>query len=160
MAELLRIYLDTSVWSFPFHDDAPERRDVTKEFFDQVRADRFDVYLSDLVVEELQAAPELRRTQLLGLVREISPTAFQTTLEARQLTREFLAAGVVPARFQNDARHIAIALVNECDVVLSWNFKHIVNLKTRRLVNDTSRMLGYGEIEICTPREVLFDDSD
>jgi len=58
-------------------------------------------------------------------------------------------------KYRDDALHIAVAVVNDLDVVVSWNFKHIVKLKTRMEANGINKMLGYKEIEICSPEEVI-----
>ena len=65
----LKLYLDTSVWSFFFADDAPEKRDVTKDFFDLVRQGQYEVFISGVVVKEINDAPEPKRTQLGELIK-------------------------------------------------------------------------------------------
>jgi len=65
-----------------------------------------------------------------------------------------MEGGVVPVRFRDDAVHIAVAVVNDLDVVVSWNLEHMVKLRTRTRVNAINRLNGYKEIEICTPEEV------
>ena len=60
---------------------------------------------------------------------------------------------LIPPRYLDDALHIATAVVHEMDVVVSWNFEHLVKLKTRLGVNGLNRLLGYREIEIVSPEE-------
>jgi len=153
-----RIYIETSVWNFPFIDDAPQHRAATLRFFEQMRAGRFDACVSELVIREIQGAPEPRRAQILGLLDEISPAVFALNQATLALAEEFIAARMVSAKHANDAIHIASAVVRNADVLLSWNFRHIVKLQTRRLVTATSMVAGYKPIEICTPEEVTHDN--
>ena len=155
-----RVYLDTSIWSFQFHDDSPDRQEITKKFFNQVRQGHYDVYSSGVVINELKAANEPRRSQLLDSFNQISPTHLHTNEEALELCRRYLGSGMLTEKSRNDALHIAIAVVNDIDILLSWNFRHVVKLKTRRIVSGTSRLLGYRDIEICSPQEVIDDDDD
>lgn len=152
---LLRVYVETTIWNFAFADDAPEHRDATRQFFDQVRRGDFEVYISNAVLTELHAAQEPRLSQLTGLITEIAPSVLSVTAESLALAQEYIDSGMVPEKYSTDALHIAVAVVEDMDVLLSWNFKHIVKVKTRRLVSATSRLAGYRDIDICTPEEVL-----
>jgi len=153
----LRVYLETSVWNVQFADDSPQRQKITWQLFEQIRQGRFETYVSDLVIDEIQDAPEPRHSELIDLVREISPSALELTTEVIELSEKYLQSGMLSEKHKNDALHIAIAVVNGLDLLLSWNFKHIVKPKTRRIVSGMTRMIGYREIEICSPEEVIYD---
>jgi hypothetical protein len=155
-----RVYIETSVWNFALTDDAPADRDVTREFFDQVRQGKFEAYISNVVLGEVNKAPEPRHTELLNLINEIAPAILPTSEEASALAAELINSGAIPAKHENDAAHIATAVVANMDLLLSWNFKHIVRSKTRTLVTAISRVAGYKDIEIVFPREVIYDDQD
>ena len=75
--------------------------------------------------------------------------------EAAELAQEYLAAGVIGATYLEDAWHIATATVQHVDVLVSWNFKHIVNLDRIRGYNSVNLRLGYTFLEISSPQEVL-----
>jgi predicted nucleic acid-binding protein len=157
-----RIYLDTSVWNFVLVEDVPERherRELTRQLFDQIRDGDYEPYISVVVLDEMAAAPEPRRSELYDLVDELSPVVLELTPEVLALSKEYIQQGTIPAKYGNDALHIAVAVTNDLDLLLSWNFAHIVKLKTRRVVSATSRLLGYKEIEICSPEEVVDDAS-
>jgi len=156
----VRVYVETSVWNFVFADDAPTRRDATRRFFEEVRKGAFEVFLSDVVLDEIKAAPEPRRSELDALIGEIGPKILDSSDETDELAASLLAGHTIPDKYDNDAKHIAIAVVENMDVLLSWNFKHIVKMTTRRVVAATSRLNGYKEIEIATPEEVIDDDSE
>jgi predicted nucleic acid-binding protein len=153
-----RLYVETTVWNFVFATDAPEKREITQTFFRQVRRGLFELYVSDVVIAELQAASEPKRSQLLNLVDEVGPIGLRTSDEAESLAAEFIAEGMVPEKYGDDALHIAIALTEGMDALLSWNFKHIVKLKTRLMVAKVCRRAGYKPVQISNPGEVGYDD--
>lgn len=152
-----RSYLETTIWNFHSAPDAPHFMEATRHYFEEVRRGLHDVYVSDLVLAEIDRAPAPRRDDLMQLVESISPTILPTPSHTETVVARLITEGVIPTKYADDAVHIAIALVNEMDVLLSWNFKHIVKSKTRRMVSGMSRMLGYKEIDICTPLEVMHD---
>jgi len=71
------------------------------------------------------------------------------------LAREYIEKGIIPAKYEDDAFHIAVASVNDLDAIVSWNFTHIVKLKTKREVSGINALMGYKPIEICSPQEVV-----
>ena len=121
-----------------------------------VRGERVLV-LSNLTVQELAAAPAAVRRRLAS-VPEAHIETLQLDAEAQELAEAYVAAGVLTARMRADAQHIAIATVGRVDVLVSWNFKHIVNLQRIRGYNSVNLRKGYPMIEIRTPREVLSDE--
>jgi hypothetical protein len=156
--EPARVYVETSVWNFAFADDAPEHQKATLQFFEQVRQGRFKIYVSNVVLLEINNAPEPQRSRLQGLLDELSPVGLYTSPEADHLAAHYISKGMVSEKHADDARHIAIAVVEGIDMLVSWNFKHIVKPKTRRMVGDASRKIGYYEVQICTPEEVIAND--
>jgi hypothetical protein len=83
------------------------------------------------------------------------PEELMVTDEAKGLADRYVRAGLIPARYLPDALHLATAVVHDFDVVVSWNFEHMVKLKTRLGVNGLNKMLGYRELEIVSPQEVV-----
>ena len=121
-----------------------------------VKGDRVLV-LSTLTVQELAAAPADVRIRLAA-VADAHIETLQLDAEAKELAEAYVAAGVLPAKMLADAQHIAIATVGRVDVLVSWNFKHIVNLQRIHGYNAVNLLRGYPMIEIRTPREVLSDE--
>lgn len=156
----LRIYIETTVWNFALVDDSPDRREATVRFFDEARRGVFDLYISSVVLDEVNAASEPRLSQLNGLIDELAPTVLRPSDEAEELAAKFVANGMIPEKYGDDALHIAIALTEGMDALLSWNFKHIVKMKTARMVDDVCRESGYERIQIRTPEEVTNDNED
>lgn len=151
----IRCYLDTSVLNFFFAEDDIARRNITIKFFDQLHIIADQVCISDEVIREVRASSEPRRSQLEKLIEDIDPILLEVNTKADELSDRYIKEGIIPERFGSDAIHLAVATVNGIDVVISWNFKHIVKLKTRVMVNSVNRLMDYREIEICSPEEVI-----
>ena len=154
--KLIRVYADTSVYGSVFDD---EFAGPSRAFFDQVRGGRFRLILSTVVRDELEGAPdsmhilfeEMRRT---GEVADV-------TEEAVRLHQAYLEAGILPSKWEADALHVALATVSECRLVVSWNFRHIVNFQKIPLYNGVNLAKGYGALGIHTPQEVIaYEDQD
>ena len=89
--------------------------------------------------------------ELLSLPAEI----LEVSDEALSLVKSYSARGVLGSRFYNDMLHIALATVAEVDVLVSWNFRHIVRLDKIRLFNAVNLAQGYKSLSIYSPREVM-----
>ena len=110
--------------------------------------------LSEHTLRELQGAPESIRARLLE-IPEPHQIVLADTFEAEALAEAYLAHGIVGPGSRSDALHVALATIGRVDVMVSWNFRHIVNLGRIRMFNAVNLEQGYGLIEIRTPREVL-----
>jgi hypothetical protein len=121
-----------------------------------VRGERVLV-LSSLTIQELVTAPASIRRRLASVPEPYIET-LQLDAEAEALAEAYLAPGVLTVKMRADAQHIAIATVARVDVLVSWNFKHIVNLQRIHGYNSVNLRQGYPMIEIRTPREVLSDE--
>lgn len=97
------------------------------------------------------------RFSLMSLVRQIRPLVLSESPESLSLADSYVASRVIPASSRDDARHIAIAALAGCEALVSWNFKHIVNLRRKRLVHSVNIRLGYPLIELVSPEEVLYE---
>ncbi len=148
---MLRIYVDTSVIGGCLDDEFAE---WSLQLMQEFRDGKKIAVLSDITLQELEIAPESVRSQL----KELPPDCREyVTLggEAAQLAQAYLREGVLTEKYLLDAQHIAVATLGRVDVMVSWNFKHIVNLNRIRLYNSVNLKLGYPMIEIRSPREVL-----
>ncbi len=151
----LSVYVETSVWSHAFAEDAPDNRKATERFLDEAREGRYDLFVSDVVMEEIARASEDTSERLRALVSELDPVFLEFDEESFSLAREFLRAGAVPQSKVNDARHVAVALTRGMDVLVSWNYKHLVNLRRRELFRQVGVSNGYYKpLQIVTPPEV------
>jgi len=146
-----RIYTDTSVFGGYFDVEFEEH---SRQLFERFRAGDDILLLSDLTRLELMGAPE-RVRRLEGSLPSEHIEYVDLDEEARDLADLYIAAGVVGVSMLADAQHIAAATVHRADVVVSWNFRHIVNLRRIHGFNSINLREEYPLLEIRTPREVV-----
>ncbi len=149
-----RIYTDTSVLG-GCEDD--EFRDPSRRLLEAFVGGELTLVLSELVLRELETAPEGVR-MVIGQVPEAHIEAILLSPDAEELAAAYIEEGAIGARMRADALHIALATVARVDVLVSWNFKHIVNLRRIRAYNGVNLKRGYPLLEIRTPREVPGDE--
>lgn len=149
-----RTYVDTSVLG-GIND--PEFQEWSKKLIAEFKNGVRVLVLSDLTLRELENAPVFVRS-IIEDIPAGNKEIVTLTDEARTLARTYISEGGISERFLLDAQHIAMATLCRADVLVSWNFKHIVNLKRIRLYNAVNLKNGYPAIEIRSPREVLHDE--
>jgi len=151
----LRIYLDTSVISNLFADDAPSQMEGSNLLWEKCMLGAYDVFVSALVFDELDNCPEPKRGRLFERLRLIRFQTLLKTKDVDDLAAEYVKKGVLKEKHIADCYHIAYAVAHGCDVIVSWNFEHLVNEKTKgrvKIVNATNR---YREIGIVSPDLLL-----
>ena len=149
-----RIYTDTSVIGGCEDEEFRVHSRRLMEAF--VRGD-LRLVLSELTLRELEPAP-LAVREVLATVPEGSIEVVRLTPAADELARCYLAEGILKANMLADAQHIAMATIANVDALVSWNFRHVVNLPRIHGYHGVNAKLGYPTIEIRSPREVLADE--
>jgi predicted nucleic acid-binding protein len=152
-----RVYLDTSVIGGYFDEEFEKE---TKVFFDRIFNNDFLVYFSEVSEAELALAPEFVKK----LKEKIPADCYryvELDNESRELAETYLKEKILGKASLDDAYHIAIATVNRLDLLVSWNFKHIVNYDKIRLFNSVNLKLGYPVIEIRSPKDLAkYENND
>jgi predicted nucleic acid-binding protein len=151
-SRIQRIYLDTSVIG-GYYDS--EFEEDTRILFEKIKLEQFHVVLSDITEGELQEAPEMIRNLFIELSARLA-TKIELTEEAVQLADTYLAEKVVGKTSRVDCFHIALATIHQVDILVSWNFKHIVNVQRIRGYNAVNMKLGYPTIDIRSPKEIIY----
>ena len=128
-------------------------KEITIKLFNQI--DRYEAYISDVVIAEVNRCPKPKREQLLDLIGKYDLAELALNESAQELANKYIQESIIPQKYQADAFHIAIASVNNMDVIVSWNFEHMVKLKTKREVVGINLFMGYKEIDIYSPWEVV-----
>jgi predicted nucleic acid-binding protein len=148
-----RVYIDTSVIGGCFDE---EFKEYSSQLFDECISRRKRLVISDVLLLELEEAPQQVKN---ALTRVPSDNIEYVSLNEESITlaNAYLKEGVVAEGSLSDARHMAIATVERVDILVSWNYKHIVNINRIRLLNSVNLKLGYPVIEIRSPREVLYE---
>jgi predicted nucleic acid-binding protein len=150
----LRIYVDTSVFGGFFDTEfAEDTRPLWEAFF----RGEHRLVLSTLTLRELGQAP----TEVQKLVEKIEIENLELvdlSDEVHELALAYIRHEALPKNMENDALHIALATLARADVLVSWNFKHIVNINKIRIYNGVNLEMGYTPIEIRTPKEVILNE--
>jgi hypothetical protein len=150
-AAALRVYADTSVFGGCLDDEFAEE---SRAFFDEVRRGRFVLVISPTTLGELNDAPE----DVQRILRDIPEANVETASggqEVFDLRDAYVAAGVVGIGSKADAEHVAAASVAGVDMIVSWNFKHIVHFEKISGYNGVNLLKGYSAVRIFSPREVI-----
>ncbi|MDP1762728.1 MAG: type II toxin-antitoxin system VapC family toxin [Sediminibacterium sp.] len=146
-----RIYLDTSVIGGYLDKEFQE---WSRKLFDEFKTGKNIAVISDVTLDEIENARQEVR-DLLKIILEESKEYVLNEKEAEYLADAYLKEGAITKKFYEDALHIAIATINKVDVLVSWNFKHIVNLDRIKKYNGINLKHGYMILEIRNPREIL-----
>jgi allantoicase len=150
-AMIKRVYIDTSVFGGNFDEEFSKD---TIPFFDQVRSGEVIINVSDILEAELLGAPDFVKRLFGGLPKEYIEKV-RLSKDAAELADKYIEAKVVGKTSRADCQHIAIATLCHADVLVSWNFKHIVNLDRIRGYNGINFQNGHQMIEIRTPKEIF-----
>ena len=154
----LKLYLDTSTINFLFAEDEPELQKITEEFFENLVAKgKFKAYISDVTIEEIEKTKDLeKRKMLLEVITKYNLEIFPITEEAVDLSDKYLTQKAIPKKKVEDAKHIAITTINECDALISWNYKHLANMNKERKITVINLAEGYNyPLRLVTPMEVM-----
>ncbi len=150
-----KAYIETSIFNFPFADDAPDKREDTLALFREIEQEKYTAFTSEYVIAELQKASEPKRGEMLNLIKKYNISYLPVSEEAQNLANIYIAEGIIPMKYLTDALHIAVATVNDMDLIISYNFKHIVKLKTVTLTEVVNLREGYRKLGIFSPTEVI-----
>ncbi len=146
----LRIYVDTSVIGGCLDEEFAE---WSCRLFELAALGTVNLLISELTAGEVARAPLAVQKQLAAVSSE-SVERIAISAEAERLRDEYLSAGVVGPAARNDALHVALATVAHADVIVSWNFRHLVHVEKIRGFNAVNLRQGYPVIDIRSPQEV------
>ncbi len=157
-----RAYIETTVVSYltawPSRDVViAGHQQITRDWW-RTASDRFELVASQLVINEASAGdPDAARHRLTTLE---SVALLDATEEAQELAQRLIESGAIPKTAAEDAAHIAIAVTNGADYLVTWNCRHIANATMRSQIETTCRNAGYAPAVICTPDELMVPDND
>lgn len=151
MKKIQRIYFDTSIYGGYFDEEFEK---FTRPLFDRIFKGEFIVLQSTMLDEELEFAPK----KIKDLISKIDVTFTEFLIdknEAINLATEYINEKVVGETSFADCLHIALATIYQADLLVSWNFKHIVNVERIRGYNSINIKFGYKQLDIRSPREIM-----
>lgn len=147
----LRIYVDTSVVGGCLDSGFA---DESTAIFAMAARGEITLLLSDLLFQELEDAPRQVR-EILRTLPDRSFELIETTQPVIELQEQFMRASIVGNSASDDAIHVALAIVHGADLIVSWNFKHLVHVDKIRGFNSVGVRMGYNMVDIRSPKEVV-----
>jgi predicted nucleic acid-binding protein len=152
-----RLYIDTSVFGGYFDEEFSE---YTRPLFERLQNNEFILLYSSVTQDELNSAPE-RVKELVTSLKAENTEFLEINDEAVELALNYIGEKVVGQTSFADCLHIALATINRADYLISWNFKHIVNVQRIRGYNAINIKNGYKELEIRSPRDFMtYEDNN
>ncbi|MDO8748423.1 MAG: type II toxin-antitoxin system VapC family toxin [Candidatus Omnitrophota bacterium] len=147
-----KIYLDTSVVSAYFDKRLKQRQEDTGVFF-KTMVPHYEVYVSEITIRELSETKNaVLREKFLRTIKGFK--VLRINPQIGELAEKYIKDNVFPRKYFDDALHIAVASYYKMSCLVSWNFEHIVKVKTRRLVNFENKLNSLGTLEIVSPLEL------
>jgi predicted nucleic acid-binding protein len=152
------VYLDSSVPSY-WLEQGPDpivhaRHLVTRKWWAN-ELPRFDIYISQFVLEELAAGSPDRAAQRLDLVKSFP---LPKTIEEVEQAAEFYVQNLaMPSHNRRDAFHLALASVHEIEYLVTWNYAHLANASKRAHIEVLNRRLHLTSPIICSPEELMLE---
>ncbi|MBE7497446.1 MAG: hypothetical protein HS117_21075 [Verrucomicrobiaceae bacterium] len=150
-----KLYIDTSVVG-GYHD--PLWMDDTRLLWQQAEAGYWSLITSIVAEAEIQNAPPNVR-QLFAYTFNAS-NILDTSREVEELAEAYMQASVVPSKFADDALHVAMATVHGIRLIVSWNFKHLVNVRREDGFNAVNILRGWPIVRIVSPKEIIYADQE
>jgi len=150
----LHVYLDTSVIGGCFDDEFSE---YSMRLIEQINNGKYFAIISELTIEELIGAPDNIKSIIMN-IPEQHMTIVKPNDEVAHLADKYLENRIISYNFKEDALHIAYATIFGADMLVSWNFKHVVNFTRIKKYNAVNSMEGYRQIEIISPMELYYEE--
>mgnify|MGYP000865122933 CR=1 FL=1 len=145
-----RIYLDTSVIGGCFDKEFEEYSNILIN--EMISGNKIGV-ISDITLKELEQAPEQVKTFFKAIIGKLE--ILKMNFDITELANIYINESVISKNYFDDALHIAFATVYQLDMLVSWNFKHIVNYNRIRMINAVNIKSGYKTLDIYSPMEAI-----
>ena len=151
----MRLYMDTSIIGAVSDEEMPERIRITRALLDSIVEGKHTGIISNIVLEEIDRCPQELKKKLVAEIQKIPVLVISEDENSAQLFETYEKEDFIRKGARLDLRHLAVATAGGVDAVVSWNFRDIVNIRTRRAVHAINLRLGYPLIEIVSPEEVI-----
>ena len=152
----LKIYLDTSAIGYLDEQTSPKEMDDMQRLWKLIKQDVYDAAISQVVYDEITNNKNTEKADiLLSYLSEIDYEMVGITKEANKISDLVASNGVLDEKHKNDRLHIGCAVASNCDIIVSLNFKHLVNVKTIKGVRGIANLEGYSNIDIVPPTMLI-----
>ncbi|MCL2740044.1 MAG: PIN domain-containing protein [Oscillospiraceae bacterium] len=156
-----KIYLDTSVIGYLHQETQPEKMQDTLKLWEKIKQGEYEVVLSQLVFDEIsRTRNEEIKEIMLGFIAEIDYKKIEVTEEVKKISDLVMQNHILTQKSIDDSLHIGCAIIAECDAIVSWNFKHLVNIRTINGVRAIATMCGYNNMNIVQPTMLIQEEDD
>lgn len=131
---------------------------IQKKLFEEIQNNRYQIVVSDLTEKELMSAP----ANVRNLFKQLNTSVEKLIVKKKaiELAAKYVQEKVVGKTSMDDCIHIATATIHEIDVLVSWNFKHIVNIQRIKGYNSINKDFGYQNLEIRSPKDLINHEND
>ncbi|GHV22969.1 hypothetical protein AGMMS49959_14790 [Planctomycetales bacterium] len=160
MLKKLRLYLETSIFNCLFDDHKPAEKADTWRLWDEIKTGKYEAVVSDIAIAEIENCPPeffVKKDLMYGELGNIAYTRIdvENDDQTKALAKRYIENGGLPPRCKIDALHLAAASLFGCDVVLSWNCKHIVKFRAMRVVDGVNAMENLSPVKLLRPDTFL-----
>jgi len=157
----IKLYLDTSAIGYLDEKTSPKEMNEMHQLWELIKHGEYIVCISSVVIDELMANINIeKRDVLINYLKQIDFDIINITDEIHATAEVFVKNGIVTENNYNDSLHIACAVTNFCDCLVSYNFKHLVNIKTIKGARAISNLRGYGNIDIVSAISLIQKGED
>ena len=158
----LKIYLDTSAIGYLDEESSPKEMSDMRELWELIKYDEYSVVISDVTLDEIRQSKNAQKVEtLLNYIAEISYERVNINEEINKIAEMVKQNGLITAdKHYNDRLHIGCAICSECDVMVSMNFKHLVNVAIIRGVRAISVLESNRSIDIVSPVSLIYREKD
>ena len=155
MEHIPKLFLETTVFNFYFEGKQGQKQKDAIRLFKAIAQGRYEAYTSKAVMKEIKDASAEKAGKMKALSKGYIKRVIQPSPKAKRMADIYVKKGIIPSKFRDDALHIATAVVNKLDFVVSYNLGHIVKTKTMIGTGFANLREGYRQIGLSTPTEVL-----
>ena len=150
-----KLFIETTVFNFYFEGKQGQKQKDAVRLFEEIAKGKYEAYTSKAVIDEIKAASAEKAGKMEALSQKHIKKLIYPTQEAVQMANIYVKKGIIPSKSADDALHIATAVVNNFDFVISYNQGHIVKPKTMIGTGLVNLRQGFKQIGVSTPTEVL-----
>ena len=159
-----KLYVETSVWNQIDQEERLDFKEITEKFLSLCREGVYDLYISEIVLWEIDECSDDRKKQaLLDLIEAYKPTLLLFNEESQRLRTKYVEAGVLDDKRRNryyDTAHVAIASVNGFKYVLTFNFVHLLKIARIEMFNGVNLLNGYDSIQLVSPELFIPEEKE
>ena len=155
MKKIPKLFIETTVFNFYFEGKHGQKQNDAIRLFEEIAKGRYEAYTSEEVFSEIEKAFVDKSLKMRALSEKYIKRLLVSSPETKHIAEIYIEKGIIPAKSKKDALHIACAVVNDLDLVISYNLGHIIKTKTMIGTGLVNLREGYRQIGLSTPTEVL-----